>query len=174
MPAPVIPTAHEGFRYALVVRNDLAELQRVSRWLEVIAMELKWPHEITLELDLCLTEVVTNVIHYAYEDTGVHGIALSLQHQGPALCVEVEDDGKHFNPLDADPPVQSRNLEEAQAGGWGIHLVRSIMADLRYRHHEGKNRLTMLYRHAALKDSWRRHRHCESRQGNLPRAVFGP
>ena len=69
---------------------------------------------------------------------------------GDAACIRLTcgDEGVHVNfrdrgaPFDltAAPPAR---LDEARAGGLGIHLVRQIMRDVSYRREGDWNVLTM-------------------------------
>jgi serine/threonine-protein kinase RsbW len=135
-----------GARTYLIVSNKLSELQRVSDWVNEWALQHQLPTPIAQKLDLCSTEVVTNVISYAYEDKAVHQIVLRLQWHDSLISLEVEDDGKPFNPLEAPAPAPIASLEDARIGGWGIPILRSFSDELRYRRANGKNRLTVIQR----------------------------
>jgi anti-sigma regulatory factor (Ser/Thr protein kinase) len=58
----------------------------------------------------------------------------------------VEDDGRAFDPLQAERPPPPVNLEEAPIGGLGIHLIRSMLDECHYRREAGWNRLTLIAR----------------------------
>ena len=51
--------------------------------------------------------------------------------------MEVEDDGRPFNPLEAAPPDVNSPVEDRPIGGLGIYLVRRVMDDLEYRRQRG-------------------------------------
>jgi serine/threonine-protein kinase RsbW len=59
------------------------------------------------------------------------------------MKVEVEDDGRPFNPLEAPPPDIGKPLAEREVGGLGIHLVRKMMDELEYRRENDKNLLIL-------------------------------
>ena len=62
-----------------------------------------------------------------------------------SLTIEIVDDGRPFDPLtDAPKPDVNAELEDRNIGGLGIHLVRKMMDDVRYRREEGKNHLTLV------------------------------
>jgi anti-sigma regulatory factor (Ser/Thr protein kinase) len=65
---------------------------------------------------LLVSELVTNSVKYG----GDGRISLALRSDGPDhLHVEVADQGPGFRPTARDGPV-------TEAGGWGLHLVRTI------------------------------------------------
>jgi serine/threonine-protein kinase RsbW len=136
-------------RASLVVRNDLSELQRVAEWVDEWAQQHRLPIGIAQKLDLCSTEAVTNIINYAFDDNAVHQIVLRLRWRDTGLNLEVEDDGKPFNPLEAEEPPPLTSLEDARTGGWGIPIIRTHSDALCYRRASGKNCLTVSYKCAA-------------------------
>jgi anti-sigma regulatory factor (Ser/Thr protein kinase) len=94
-------------------------------------------------LSLALDEVITNTIAYGYDDQGAHQIQVRLTLANGRLSAEIEDDGRPFNPLTAPEPDLTSAVEDRPVGGLGIHLVRSLMDRVDYRHESGKNHLVM-------------------------------
>jgi serine/threonine-protein kinase RsbW len=135
----------EGGRYSqtLEVGNDRAELTRVSGWLHAAARIMKLPATVLSELDVCAEEAVHNVIAHAYEDSLPHRIQLRLDRTSGQVRLEIEDDGRPFNPLEHPPLKPATTLDEAPLGGYGIHLMRSLMTECSYRRENGKNILTL-------------------------------
>jgi len=137
----------------LRIRNRLDELARASAWLARFADSLALPAETVFRLDLGLTEAVSNIIAYAYPDAAEHEILLRLQAHPEGVALEIEDDGRPFDPLRAERPPLPASLEEAPIGGLGIHLIRSMLDECHYRREAGKNRLTMLAKRRATDES---------------------
>jgi anti-sigma regulatory factor (Ser/Thr protein kinase) len=127
---------------SLTVRNDRSEIPRLAR----IVAEFCDRHGLTAlegDLNLTLEEVVTNVMRHGYLDQNPHDIAVTLRLDPGQLTVRVEDDGRPFNPLEVPPPNLTAPLEERQAGGLGIFLVRELMDALEYHRQGDKNVLVM-------------------------------
>jgi serine/threonine-protein kinase RsbW len=56
-----------------------------------------------------------------------------------------EDDGERFDPRALAAPSPSRDVDEAKVGGLGIHLVRSLVASVRYEAlRKGRNRTVVI------------------------------
>ena len=134
-------------RPALVVRNELSELSRVSSWVDEWARLHQLSSTLTQILDLCTAEVVTNIISYAYDDDAVHPISLNLRIDEDRISLEVEDEGKPFDPLGNPAPATRANLETGRIGGWGLRIVRHFAEDLCYARADARNRLTVIFRH---------------------------
>jgi sigma-B regulation protein RsbU (phosphoserine phosphatase) len=134
--------AHERSLFALL-RNDLAELQRLNQLVTDFAESHGLPSELVFRVTLVLEEIITNVISYGYEDEMEHEISVRLSWEDPDMKIEVEDDGRPFNPLEAPPPDMVKPLAERPVGGLGIHLVREMMDKLEYRRENDKNLLVL-------------------------------
>jgi len=131
---------------ALTVANQLGELERVSSTVEALGLRHGVPAKMRFEIRLALDEVLTNVIEYAFVDAGEHAIEVRLAVADNLVTVEIEDDGRPFNPLEVPRPDLARPVEERPIGGLGVHLVRQVMNGLAYRRERGKNILTLTKR----------------------------
>jgi anti-sigma regulatory factor (Ser/Thr protein kinase) len=123
--------------------NRSSELQRLASELERFAQNHRIPEPDIHAFSLSLDELVTNTIAYGYDDQGPHEIRVRLTLANGRLSAEVEDDGRPFNPLTAPQPDLTSAVEDRPVGGLGIHLVRSLMDHVDYRHESGKNHLMM-------------------------------
>jgi anti-sigma regulatory factor (Ser/Thr protein kinase) len=130
-------------RRCLRVRSDLCELQRADEFVTEFGAAHQLAGCVVFDLNLCLEEVLTNVIRHGCTDGREHWIDLRLTLDGTMLTVEVEDDGCPFNPLERPEPDCTRPPEERPIGGLGIHLVRKLTDGLEYRCERGKNVLVL-------------------------------
>ena len=128
----------------LVIPNRLDELTTVSDWINGVAGQHGISAEITFRLDLVLTEAVTNVIKYAYDDDETHTITISLQFSESMFSIELSDDGRPFDPTRHPEVTLPRSLKEAGEGGLGIHLIRNYTDEYHYRRQDNNNILTMI------------------------------
>ena len=130
----------------LSLKNDVTELERVAMGLEQFGAEAGLSDEVVGELNLCLEEILTNIMFYGLEegrDPDSLAILLELEVADAALTVRVQDNGKPFNPLEAGEPDTDVPIEEREIGGLGIHLVRELMEELLYARDGDHNVLTM-------------------------------
>jgi len=130
-------------RLDVTLRNDLSEIGRLTELLESFGKAHAFPPKLVFNVTLCLDELLTNIVSYAYEDGGAHDIHVGFELTGDHLRIVVEDDGKAFDPLKKDAADVESDVEDRQIGGLGIHFMRQIMDRLQYERDGRLNRLTM-------------------------------
>jgi anti-sigma regulatory factor (Ser/Thr protein kinase) len=146
MPEPLRPSPEGRSQASRTFPNDDAALRPLSEWFREFASDNGIAGVRALDFELCLNELVTNVIHYAYADRRDHLIRIALERENEELRATVEDDGRPFNPLEKEPPATPASLEDAGVGGWGIPIVRAFADDLSYERRDGRNRFTIISR----------------------------
>ena len=127
--------------YCFELKSKLSELKALWGHLETCGHMMKLPQKCLFEINLGLDELFTNIISYGFEDESEHQIKFTLAKEKETLVVQVEDDGKPFNLLDAECPEIPYDLDSMNIGGLGIHLIKNMMDDIYYQRTEGMNRL---------------------------------
>jgi len=112
--------------------------------------------EQTEQIGLALNEALANVIEHGYEGNTCKRIHIAMDmlsnenENGPAVKLVIRDYGKHVDP----DCIKSRNLDEIRPGGLGVHIIKTIMDDVRYRcAPEGGMELTMVKYVGRLKEA---------------------
>jgi len=134
--------------HRLVVPNRFSELRCASQWVRSFVLERQFERQVADWLELSVNEALTNIMSYAYSDDAPHDIVVALYAQPDRICVELEDDGKPFNPLDLPVEEPAKNLEKSRPTGRGITLMRNLMDELHYVRRDSRNVLTMILRTA--------------------------
>jgi anti-sigma regulatory factor (Ser/Thr protein kinase) len=128
----------------LRLANDLAGLAQLAERVEGFGTAQNLPASVVNALNVVLDEAVSNAINHGY-DAGVRGeIAVRLRRAPDGVLLEVEDDGRPFDPLQAPPPDLTLSLERRPIGGIGIHLIRNLMDEVSYARVGGRNVLKMI------------------------------
>lgn len=133
-----IPAAPSGLRRAHKMVGELQRTRNLSR-------------EVVFALNVVLDELISNIIKYAYSDEACHAIRLKLSANADFVEIQIEDDGKPFNPLKAPAPDLTSSLSGRPVGGLGVHFVRSLMDAMEYARLGPLNRLTLRKRLHASK-----------------------
>jgi anti-sigma regulatory factor (Ser/Thr protein kinase) len=128
---------------AITVTNDLAELERLSRVVEEFGRAERLSAQVIFDLQLAANEIVTNVILHGYDDEREHAIVVRLVANAGEVTLEVEDDGRAFDPSSAPAPPLDLPLEERPLGGLGVHLARRVTDAIEYRRQDDRNILRM-------------------------------
>lgn len=119
-------------------------IAQVIAWLEAWSEQLKWPPRAVLALTLCVDEALTNIVSHA---KAPEGEALQIQllfgtlPNGCALCVA--DNGAVFDPTAREPAELAGSLEETEAGGHGLRLMRHYLQRFEYRRQGERNWLLL-------------------------------
>ena len=128
----------------LILANRPSEVARLQDQLESLGRDHGFPSKVLHDIQLAVEEHLTNVLNYAFTDQADHKIAIRLIVDDSALRIEVEDDGRPFNPLEHPTPDLSQPLDKRPIGGLGIHMIRKSMDRLEYRRVANKNVLAMV------------------------------
>ena len=128
-------------RVFLKIAPNHEQLELIPAAVEEFAERENWPPDLVFKLNLVLEELGVNIVNYS----GATGdIEISLASDDERVTVEISDDGRPFNPLlDQETPDISAPLDDRPVGGLGIHLVRSMMDEMRYSREDGKNKLAI-------------------------------
>lgn len=135
-------------RLTLTVTSSVDELPGITAAVEEMGDREEWPLDLAFKVNLVLDELVVNVCSHAYDsDGGDHKIEININSEPDELSIEIVDDGRPFDPLtEAPPPNLDASLEERTIGGLGLHLVQTMMDDLKYQRKDGRNHLKVVAR----------------------------
>jgi anti-sigma regulatory factor (Ser/Thr protein kinase) len=128
----------------LTLGNELIELDRLASWIEGLAEPGMSPN-MSFAVQVCLEEVVANVIMYGAANDERLQISLELERADQMFVVRISDNGREFDPTQAPPPTVATSLKEANVGNLGIHLVRSFANGIEYERRAGRNQLTLRF-----------------------------
>jgi serine/threonine-protein kinase RsbW len=128
----------------LILRNDLAELQRLAAWIDGWAQEAM-SSDLSFAVQLCLEEAVANVIMYGAGGNDRLEIAVEVEDNGATLVARVVDNGRPFDPTEAKQSPMASSLAQVRIGNLGIHLMRSFASSMQYERRDGRNRLTLRF-----------------------------
>jgi anti-sigma regulatory factor (Ser/Thr protein kinase) len=96
-------------------------------------------------MDLCLEEVVSNIIRHGYGCATNHTIRVIYGNpRSDTFTLVVEDEAPPFNPLLFEDKSLTRSFEGSE-GGQGIHLLRQFSHAVEYELTPHGNRLTISF-----------------------------
>lgn len=125
----------------MTLECDTAEVARVLDAMEAFGEAHEVPLKATLRFNLVLDELITNIISYGFDDGSAGRIDVGVRFEDDILRAELTDNGRAFNPAEADLPELADNLEERSVGGLGLRLIRTYLDRLDYQRDGALNRL---------------------------------
>jgi len=133
----------QSHKYSFELKSDLSELDTLCQQLNKFGQVTGLSEACITDINICLDELFTNTISYGFEDDLEHIIRFTINLDNNVLTLMIEDEGIPFNPLEKKDPEIPADLIDVQIGGLGIHIVRKLMDDIRYKRKRGKNKLTL-------------------------------
>lgn len=131
----------------IVLQARLQELERLGRWIAELIEAHHLPPRLASHVDLCLTEIVTNVVIHGYAQTTAptDAVMVSFARESAQVVCQIEDRGVAFDPVAHVLPQLPTSLDDAQIGGSGLRLVRQFADQLDYHRESGVNHLTVVF-----------------------------
>jgi len=127
----------------IILKNKFSELKKMSDEVDSFVKTNSLDDEVKHDIKLVLDEIITNIISYAFDDDNEHEISVKIYIDNNKLSINIEDDGRPFDPLEYPQPDTSKPLEERDIGGLGVFFVRELMDEIEYERKEKKNILTI-------------------------------
>ena len=127
----------------LTVKNRIEDLLRVNSIFESFATQHEINGRLRYHLLVSIEEILTNIIKYGFDEQGVHPIHITFRCVEEHIEMEFEDRGREFNPLETEEPDFDTPVAERQLGCLGIHLVKKMMDETKYRREGDRNILLL-------------------------------
>ncbi|SMD06241.1 Anti-sigma regulatory factor (Ser/Thr protein kinase) [Desulfocicer vacuolatum DSM 3385] len=94
-------------------------------------------------IHVIVEEIITNIINHAYKDTDSGNISIEFQQLNDKVIISFADTGPPFDPLTADPPDITKEIDERDIGGLGLFMVTQMADDIEYKRSNHKNIITV-------------------------------
>ncbi|RAU22277.1 serine/threonine protein phosphatase [Paramagnetospirillum kuznetsovii] len=144
MPKPPPRQRMEPDHLSVTITNDVAELERLANQVDAFVEKHGLPEKLSFNLNVCLDELITNIISYGYGDDAPHDIVVKFSYDGVEFMTEIEDDAKEYDPFtEAPEPDLELDVDDRPIGGLGVFLVKEFMDTTDYRHEAGRNTTTL-------------------------------
>jgi anti-sigma regulatory factor (Ser/Thr protein kinase) len=118
---------------------DYSELGRLCELVRAFGKENSFSDKVLFNVVLTIEELVSNMIKYGTVEGAAHTVEVSLEIGPKSVKIEIEDDGKPFNPLSVLAPDLDCPAGEREPGGLGIFLVCQFAEAMLYEKRADKN-----------------------------------
>lgn len=134
----------------LTLSVDAEDVRTASAWLERVSCACGVPADQIYRLDLCLNEVLANIIAHGGETATLTPLQLAMEvkpsNASDEAALTIADAGKAYNPLTAAHTPAPLTLADTTPGGLGLTMLSHFSDDLSYRYLAGRNHLTITVR----------------------------
>jgi serine/threonine-protein kinase RsbW len=118
-------TIHDTFE----MPTDVAAIDAARRWASDHARSAAVEAAAISEVEVAMTEALSNVICHSYEGRPRERLQLSLDIDESRLALGIRDRGQPFDPERYQPP----DLDEPATGGYGVFLIEELMDEVSRR-----------------------------------------
>ena len=96
------------------------------------------------ELKVSIDEICANIVLYAYKGMERGSIQIEIQRKDDLVIVNIIDTGVEFDYSTVQEPDLDIYVREGRKGGLGIHLVKKLNDEVRYKREGNRNIFTFL------------------------------
>ena len=123
----------------LSVNPTMETVPQVAAFVEEHLEKFEVPMKLTMKLMVAVDEIYSNIVRYS----GAAEAQVQIMKEDGAVRLVFRDNGKPYNPLDAEEPDITAPAEERTVGGLGVFMVRKMMDRMEYMYKDGQNVLTL-------------------------------
>lgn len=133
-----------------IFNGSILEISSAASWVESIASELDLPASQAFAMQVCLEELMSNIVRYGgspptprpqIDSKNTLSISVTVTSLADRITMTIEDNGRPFDVAQAPGKVIDEPLCKVQPGGLGIHLIKSFADDLTYSRTKMGNRV---------------------------------
>ncbi|MFC1770395.1 acetate--CoA ligase [Candidatus Margulisiibacteriota bacterium] len=129
-------------QFKVTLANKITELRRLSQVIEEFTKCHSLSRNVQYDINLVLEELFVNLVSYAYDDDNEHRIQFSLSAKDNEVNIDMEDDGREFNPFDVKyAPPQYLSLDDAEKLCIGLVFIQVLTDAHFYKRQDNKNYL---------------------------------
>ncbi len=122
---------------------EVKHLRRLIQFVSACIREQRLSSEKIPEIELAVEEAFVNICSYAYPE-GSGDVEILCKKDNNKLVIKIIDEGIPFDVSSVPSPDMTGDISRRKVGGFGIHLIRNIVDELKYRREEKKNILTLI------------------------------
>jgi anti-sigma regulatory factor (Ser/Thr protein kinase) len=121
------------------IENSFPQLELLCAQVNELAQSSGFSDQLLYCLNVCLEEMISNIIKYGYDDSNIHEIEARLEISTEIIILTIIDDGHKFNPLEAKKPDISADIKHREVGGIGIFLTCKMANKVTYLRKDERN-----------------------------------
>lgn len=135
---------------ALQLNSSLDHVEVARDFVAEIARQVPMTPKEIYDLELVVTEALTNVMEHAYEGDEGRAVEVLVTPDQEQLTIVISHQGREFNPDAVPDPNMREYLAERRVGGLGLFLMKKLMDEVEYTTSEdGRRQIRLMKRRTA-------------------------
>jgi serine/threonine-protein kinase RsbW len=138
----------------LVIESNLSDVSLVAVAVNRICVYLGLDEIQADQVELCITEAVTNAILHAYHGESGQTVSIAVSTSADQLHFEVSDSGTPMSAEHVERLIRNSKLFEVEGidraslpeGGRGLQIIHDLMDEVAYIRKDNVNRLQLTKR----------------------------
>ena len=139
--------ADNGNERRFTVVPDREAVAQVSDFLDGCVEDYAVPMRVGYSLKVVADEIFSNIVYYS----GAKTAQILFRDDPDRVTLVFLDDGTPYNPMEAEEPDTTADVEERSIGGLGLFMVKKMAEEIRYEYACAQNQLTVVLSKAAKK-----------------------
>jgi len=135
----------QDLRSKIRVPAQMQSLETLIQFVSSCARRHGFPAKRVHEIELSVEEALVNIFHYGYpQKTGDVEVSCRIDER-LRFITEISDQGIPFDLLSVQAPALDGDVAARPVGGLGVHLIRKLVDEVKYRREEGDNKVTFIF-----------------------------
>ena len=123
----------------ITVVPSMETVPQVAEFMETEMEKLEVSPKISMKLMIAIDEIYSNIVRYS----GATEATVSIEKIDDKLKLYFKDNGKPYNPLEAEDPDITASADDRRIGGLGIFMVKKMLDNVEYEYTNNCNKLTL-------------------------------
>ena len=124
---------------SITVVPSMETVSQVAEFMETEMEKFEVSPKISMKLLIAIDEIYSNIVRYS----GATEATVSINKVENYLKLQFKDNGKPYNPLEAEEPDITASAEDRSIGGLGIFMVKKMLDNVEYSYVDNYNILTL-------------------------------
>lgn len=133
--------------WAIQLDSSLDHVALARDFVADIASRVPMNRQQIHDLELVVTEALTNVMEHGYQGQEDQPVELAVTHQDDHFTIQIRHEGAAFDPSTQADPVMQEYLAQRRVGGLGLLLMKKLMDKVEYTTDESGKRVILLVKH---------------------------
>jgi len=128
----------------ITIPAQMSFLSQIRDFIGQVGRKFKYSDKLINSFKLVIDEACTNIISHGYDGLEPGPIKLVFESDVEKIRLNIFDEGKSFNPDNADEADIESDWEERRIGGLGLFMIKEMVDEIEYTQtDEGSNLLVL-------------------------------